>query len=738
MKIGILTFNSAHNYGAVLQAWSLQEYLVSQGHTVEVINYRLPAIDNLYRLFVPETPYENEKKNAKHQQRQFEAVKKSEPLRVTAFERFEAFIAEQLHTTKPYVSTAELKKEEFDYDALIVGSDQVWNSTLTKGISPAYLLDFGPKQARRISYAASRGDKGMSDHEKIVFGRKLANFDFISVREEHLAAEISKLTECEVSVTADPTLLMSREQFDTIRTSYPCGQPYIYVHNVHVKKTDERLCVMAEELSARTGLPVVTNRKEAFTYTNHLKEASDLGPREFLDIVANAEYVVTNSFHATVFATVYEKKFVTIPSLNSPERMVQLLERLGLSDHLLETPDLLPEDLQTLAINNSESLAMCKAEYAEQSKQFLREALDPHYVRKKTVGYESSYCRTANPMACYACGACVAGEESCEAGMKQDAEGFLYPEDRTVQTEGAEERCLKRHKLLVEYDVPDMYRAEMPLEDPAKNRFYASELQDFCETILAQGGRVVAKVPDGAKRAEYRILRTKNDLTLLYAGCVLEANARQGVACCKEALKDTGTVLFVGSACEVTAICMQIEDKRLVTLAKSCGGVVSGRLWEKYVESLEQKYESDICEMNYANRIKGFWSPYTYIRHVNEEVTLYPASGDKFYKAYKEGVLNRLACYRCIHAERWSKAIDLAVALHPLAVKKNANPTVKLLIAVGSEAGKQLLTDTGLQLQEETYSMKAVLAKLSPVPAVRKKIMEKFETEEIATLLEMK
>ena len=74
-----------------------------------ILLHRLPAIDNLYLLFVPETPYDNEKKNAKHQQKQYEEVKRAEPLRVVSFERFEAFITEQLHTTKPYVSTAELK-----------------------------------------------------------------------------------------------------------------------------------------------------------------------------------------------------------------------------------------------------------------------------------------------------------------------------------------------------------------------------------------------------------------------------------------------------------------------------------------------------------------------------------------------------------------------------------------------------------------------------------------------------
>ena len=159
---------------------------------------------------------------------------------------------------------------------------------------------------------------------------------------------------------------------------------------------------------------------------------------------------------------------------------------------------------------------------------------------------------------------------------------------------------------------------------------------------------------------------------------------------------------------------------------------------EKYVESLENQYESDICEISYENRIKGFWTPYTYIRNAKEEVVLYPASKDVFFNAYKEGVLNRPACYRCIYAEKWCKAIDIAVVIHPRSVKRNTHPTLKLLIAVGNDAGGKLLEDTGLKSEEDTSSMKYNLSKLSSVPAVRKSIMEQMETEDIQQLLNSK
>lgn len=735
MKIGIITFNSAHNCGAVLQAWALQEHLISRGHTVEIINYRIPAIDDLYRLFVPENPYESEKKNKKHQEKQLRTVKKTEPNRLTAFERFECFIAEQLHTTIPYTSWAEIKSVAFDYDALIVGSDQVWNSKLTKRISPTYLLDFGPKNARRIAYAASRGDGAMSNQEKIVFARKLASFDFISVREENMVSSILELTDCEVTVTADPTLLVSREQFNTIRMPYPCEKPYIYVHNVHVKKTDERLCKMAETLSKKTGFPVVTNRKDKFVYSNLLKEATDIGPREFLDAVANAEYVVTNSFHATVFSTIYHKRFVTLPSLHSPERMILLLERLGLSSHLIETPELLPEDLTMLQFD-SEDMERRKAEYVKVSKQFLETALHPEYVRTKELSYERSYCRTANPMACYACGACVKEGVPAGTGLVLDKEGFLYPDNKKQLAEDAEERCLQRYGFLSEYDAPVMYSADLPLEDPAKNHYYFNEYQHICKSVLDQGGCVVAKVAPEPKHAEYRILRSKEDLELLYAGCLVEVNAELATACCKEALKEFQTVLFVASACEATSVRMQIADERLVTLVKSCNGVVSGQMWKQYVESLEKKYESGVRDLNYTKLIKGFGQPYAYIGFENDEVILNPASRDLFYRAYTAGALTRPSCFRCVFSENWSRAIDIAVAVHPDNVRNKDSKQMKLLIAAGSEAGMRVLANSGLTLTKTDTNMRSLLSKLSSITTKRLEIAERLETEEIQKVLE--
>ncbi len=695
MKVGIVTFNSAHNYGAVLQAWALQEFLSLEGHAVDVINYRLPAIDDVYRLFKPESPYDKPKKNAKHQKKQLQAVKRQEPEKVLAYERFEQFIEKKLHTTKAYTSFAELSEAKFSYDALITGSDQVWNTGLTGGVNPAYLLDFGPEEARRISYAVSRGDKPLSDQDRLYFERKLAGFDFVSVREENVAEEIGKLTDLEVSVTADPTFLLERAHFDTIRKKYDIPQPYIYVHNVHLTRVDQRLCTVAEELSRRTGLPIVSNRKKQFEYSDELEDASDIGPREFLDVIANAEYVVTNSFHATAFALIYHRNFITIPALRNPERMQKLLERLQVKHHLIETAEELPEDLTTLAIDY-EALEKLKAEYAKTSKQFLRDALRDDYRKDKKHQRENSYLRSALPPACYACAACTTACGQDCIRMEKDAEGFLYPvqeKQECGERKECEKHCAERFNSVDGGENVRMYAAELYIADPVHNGFRASILEPFCNTILAQGGVVVAKVSKNQLQPEYRILRTAEDLLLLYMGCLAEGDIREGIARCKQAIAEKQPVLFVGNPCEIAAVRRELANASdaLLTLSNNCRGVTSERVMRRYVDFLEQKFESKLEELSFENRIKGFVRPYVYAAFENKEVSIEPATKHTFYNAFTKGRLSRPSCYSCIYKSALAKGTDIVLISNRDTEAEYLDEQTELLVGVNSEAGQRLL-----------------------------------------------
>ena len=142
MKIGIVTFNSAHNYGAVLQAWALQEYLRGEGHDPSIINYRINDIDKLYRIYKPRNPYKNQALNGLVHRAQDVKAYFRDKNKYKKYKKFEHFINKTLPTTKAVTTYQQLLKQEYDFDVLISGSDQVWNGSFTK-MNPAYFLNFG-------------------------------------------------------------------------------------------------------------------------------------------------------------------------------------------------------------------------------------------------------------------------------------------------------------------------------------------------------------------------------------------------------------------------------------------------------------------------------------------------------------------------------------------------------------------------------------------------------------------
>ncbi len=342
MKVGIVTISSAHNYGCMLQAWGLQEYVKKIGYEADIINLRLDCIDTLYK---PLNLYKG-LKNAKRFRRLRSAlwlkIKRKGIHANRKYKKFETFITNQLNTTKCYHSYQELvdSKVGEEYDILITGSDQVWNGAITGGLNRAFFLDFTKKPVRKLSFASSVGKTELKDYEKEFFKRYLENFDAIAVREESAKEMLSSLTDKPIDVVVDPTLLLDVNDFDKLKKLSKYNTGYIFVHVINA---DHQVRPIAEKLSKLTGLPVIHNRPDK-RYSNELDRFDDAGVEEFLGLIEKAEYVVTNSFHATVFAIVYRRKFFTIPHEKYPERMVHLLNTLELTDYLIKDAAGLPEN----------------------------------------------------------------------------------------------------------------------------------------------------------------------------------------------------------------------------------------------------------------------------------------------------------------------------------------------------------------------------------------------------------
>lgn len=189
MKIGILTFHYAHNYGAMLQAYALSTWLNNNGYDAVIIDYRLPFIYDNHRKFTFRQFVKYYRSNNNLLFSFLKAAKNYRThrnfCRMVKWTRFEDFLNNILRKTD-YIESIE-QINQLGLDTIICGSDQIWNEKLTGGYIPLYFAEGIKKSINRISYAASTGDNSVESDKVHCFCSLLTNFDHISVREKGLS-----------------------------------------------------------------------------------------------------------------------------------------------------------------------------------------------------------------------------------------------------------------------------------------------------------------------------------------------------------------------------------------------------------------------------------------------------------------------------------------------------------------------------------------------------------------------
>lgn len=319
MKIGILTFHSARNYGAILQCYALQHYLQGEGHRVSVINYNSETILMPYAIFSLRRILS--KNPVKMVKKLYDEIRyfKSRLNRKHAFERF---IKNEINLD----SAAKLETSQFDL--IIVGSDQVWNFKLTGGFDSYYWGKFKKRSGLILaSYAASMMDSWEEKYSGTLMSC-LDNFDYISVRENSVANKLSLLTQKSINIAVDPTLLLSMEQWSELdKNDLRLDTKYVLLYQVD---DSDRNVAIAKQIARDLGiqLKILSAREDAVNSKN-LRDAS---PYDFISLFKHARFIVSSSFHGTVFSLIFQKPFVSIRSgKNNENRVETLLNYFNLS-----------------------------------------------------------------------------------------------------------------------------------------------------------------------------------------------------------------------------------------------------------------------------------------------------------------------------------------------------------------------------------------------------------------------
>lgn len=329
MKIKTITCHNVYNVGASLQAYALVKYLENEGHDVEIIDY-MPWYLQHYRLFA----INNSKYNKKIVRQIYILVKFPKRIKAKFSKRkrkYDWFTKKYLPlTSKCYLSNKELKECPPEADIYFAGSDQIWNTIFQNGKDPAFYLEFAPQKSIRASYAASFATNDIIEEWKPQVRKWLTDMDYISVREKNGIHIIKKLGLQNIVHVLDPVFLLNKKEWVKIENEISGIEPYILLYDFD---DNIKMAEYSRQIAKENDWKLYSIFKNAYSDKSFEQE----GPAEFLWLVHHAEFIVSNSFHATAFSIIYEKQFVVFPrkeAINA--RMQELLKDLKLENQMLE------------------------------------------------------------------------------------------------------------------------------------------------------------------------------------------------------------------------------------------------------------------------------------------------------------------------------------------------------------------------------------------------------------------
>lgn len=350
-KIGILTFHYSDNYGAVLQAYALRKKINRiPGCKCDIVNFIPPGFT--YSL------YQNKKEVRES------LIKKRE--------LFDDFLIRYCGMDGTEVSDLQ----ETDYDVYVVGSDQVWNLDFA---DKNYLLSSIGEKRRKVAYAASIGiSTEKAGRYSPLFAQYLPEFSAISVREEEhvrFLEDVAKVSSCSV---LDPTLLLEAEDYKEIMTDYSKPEkPFLFFfwlrHDDELMKGVE----FANQIARKYDLEILHNVVEARPYMFH-KDAGCMmyeGIEKFLWCIKNAAFVVTNSYHGTLFSIQMRTPFYTFVVQKMKSRIDMLVKKLGIGDRVVK------EYISPAKIHGEIDFEEIEQKIKRErihSEQFLSEAINPN------------------------------------------------------------------------------------------------------------------------------------------------------------------------------------------------------------------------------------------------------------------------------------------------------------------------------------------------------------------------
>jgi hypothetical protein len=310
MKIGIITIHRLYNYGTNLQAYALQHYIEEKfGARVEIIDYLFP------------NKYHKKKESLLKNVRIWLGEMKMDIFQKKWIQKnkFKKFQKDYYHITlKKYKSRESLERTNLNYDLYITGSDQVWNPKTLKN-DPIMFCSFAPEGKRRISFGASFSATDYPIEYRDSARALLDKYSYIGVREKTALKVLNTIgvnSKIPQMCNCDPTLLLDKDDYHqlSLKSNLKIKKPFILVYKLGYSYSPEpAMSIAAKEAKKALGIDVlVIGRPLRIEYDGEAKYLEGVGPCDFLWLFEHATYIITSSFHGTMFSLINRKPFVAI------------------------------------------------------------------------------------------------------------------------------------------------------------------------------------------------------------------------------------------------------------------------------------------------------------------------------------------------------------------------------------------------------------------------------------------
>lgn len=386
--VAITTSISISNYGTKLQALAMCEIFRTKGYSPVILEFANTDRLNCFKRIKME--FGNFLKpiiwgrNYKYKFKFNKEYKNNESIKKDVLCRYKSIDKDDFLT--PHYrfvgSSKSLKNFAKKYNLVVTGSDQVWHPIINKTHLWFFTLNFASKDTKRIAYAPSLGVDELSKEQGETFRNLLQNMDFISLREDSGVKAIQPLVDKPVSLVLDPTLLVGRSLWDKVidENKVLQDEDYCLCYLLGTNQKHREICeIVAKKLNLK-----ILNFAHFKAYNKGDESLSgeklyDVSPTEFIGLIKNAKFVVTDSFHCSVFSMMYHVPFMTLlrfqksDSLSTNTRIYSMLQQFGLGNRILDNEEKIDELLQApIDFNDVEKILGQKR---EQSNTYLDKAL---------------------------------------------------------------------------------------------------------------------------------------------------------------------------------------------------------------------------------------------------------------------------------------------------------------------------------------------------------------------------